>query len=385
MKTRHVLAPLVVATLIAACGGGGGTPDSAANASPGANQGRVSVLIGDDVTQNYAEVWVTVQKVATKDAADKLVVLFDDPIGKVVNLSTLPNIATLLSTSTLSAGTYHDVVITVANAVQLVNSTGAVKNATFAATGTTYDIAVDGDITVTAGATATVALDFDLKQFNLNVATNIVTPVVLYNDSADGLKGTYAEVEGRVQNVGSPTQFTLLAEHSATPITVTLANAATLYRDDTRQALADASTLRAGDNVEISGDYNSATLTVTANRVALQGANDSDGHNHGNGLSEVAGTVQSYDGGTLVLDVRKADFVPPTGTLTVANVSNAAFREGTLLTLQNAGQWIEIDGTWDGTTFTAQYVNLDDESSDTESGSDVGANSGREPEAADRS
>ena len=383
MKTRHVLAPLVVATLIAACGGGSGTADSAANASPGANQGRVSVLIGDDVTQSYAEVWVTLQKVTTKSAAGDVVVLFDDPVGKVVNLSTLPNIATLLSTSTLSAGKYDDVVITVANAVQLVSNSGAVKNATFAATGTTFDIAVDGDITVTAGATATVALDFDLKQFNLNAATNIVTPVVLYNDSADGLNGAYAEVEGRVQSVGSATQFTLLAEHSATPITVTLANAASLYRDDTRQTLADASTLRTGDKVEITGDYNPATLTVTANRVALHSADDS--HGSDNGLVEVAGMVQSYDGGTLVLDVREADFVPPTGTLTVANVSNAAFRDGTLLTLQNAGQWIEIDGTWDGTTFTAQYVDLNDESSETESGSDAGADSEREPEAADRS
>ena len=361
MKGFNKLMLVFAVSLLAACGGGGG-------ASNGGDS-TVSLLITDAVSDQYAKVWVTVQKVTAVDASGATVTLYDNPQGDVVNLSELNGVAALLNTQVLADGTYSDFQVTLASEVTLVErATGQSVVAAFNTSGQPETIPVQGSVTVAAGSATAIAIDFDLKQFTYDAASGLVTPVlVLRNDTGGALPlgntlvRTYADVGGIVGDVTDASSFVLQPEHGAAPLTVNLQSTATVYdyRDGTLGS--DTSALAPGLRVEVYGNYDATAMVVDAVRVEIKAAGGMTAGTNAPYSAKVEGLVNSYDAvnDILVLDVREADhFMPPAATLEISNVANAVFTKGSM-DLLSAGQKVEVKGDWNDPVFSAALVEIE--------------------------
>ena len=343
MKLIKLAILLVPALLLAACGGGSSTSSS----SP-----AMSVFITDNLSLDYSKVWVTVTQV-TANGPNGPVTLYDNPQGGVYNLTELHGVGALLDTQALDPGTYTDFQVTLTNDVTLVDKTGQSIAAHFNATGDPIIIDVVGSVTVGSANTA-VAFDFDLKQFSYDPATGLVTPVVLlvHQDGVRSFDRCYGEIQGYVDNIVDAQTFDLRL-HNGTIIAVTLQATATVINRSAHQVRQDTSGLVVGQHVEVYGNYDSVNLTLAAVRIKIEGRS---------GLNQVArdrveGVVQSFDGTTLVLDVREASFVPSGTTLDI-DVANVLFTKGSLSDL-SAGQWVELHGTWLDPVYTATIIEIE--------------------------
>ena len=358
MKTKtFVLASLVAA--VSACGGGGGSSGVGASSPSqvGNSTGTVSLFVMDDLTTAYSEVWVTIKNVTAIDASGNRVVVYNDATGKAVNLTRLNNVGSLLNTIVVPSGNYEHFTVTVSNAIKLINKVGIVTNATFTPTADTWTINVDGKLAVANGQVTSFALDFDLKNFTLNTDTFIVTPVVVFRESStiDALTRQEAEIHGVVQSVNSANEIELLSDDGKTTIKVNVGTSAIVFDRDQNKVASSTTALQPNTKVDVRGSYDSGTLTLTADRVTLDNSTRSSTAH----TVEIEGVVQSYTSGALTLDVKDSEFVPVGNTVSVVNVTNASFSNGTLATLQPSGQSIDILGTWDGASFTAQVIKFE--------------------------
>jgi hypothetical protein len=350
MKKLAYLALLALVALLAACGGGSGS-NSAAN-------GNVSLYVTDNLTQDYTEVWVTLHSVTTTDGTGQTVVLFEDTTGTgvVQNLRELAGVGSLLNTQSLAAGTYTDFTVTLDNQIKLVKADSTVTTATFDTTGSAqYTLTVTGTMTIAAGQNTAVALDFDLSNFTYDAQSNTVTPMVVYQDETQtqNLVRTFAEMEGHVVSIADATHFVMSPKHSGENINVTLHDSVVIYKEHASATSNDTSALQVGNEVEVYGNYDATTLTIEAVRIKV------DDETSGEHMQSAEGTVVSFDGTNLVMDIHEADFMPGADTLTV-DVSAAFFARGDSSMLIE-GARVEIEGMWDSTgmVFTVAKVEIE--------------------------
>ncbi len=341
------------ASLIA-CGGSG---------SSLTDDGTVSLLVTDNLTQDYAEVWVNIHSVSATDNNGLTVVLYEDATGQTYNLSQLANIGALVDTQSITAGSYISFDIVMANDITLVDPNGAVTNATFDQSGNPdYNVSVNGSLQVEANQATTLALDFDLQQFTYDATSNTVNPVVVQKDPST-LHQTITTLYGEVEAITSSNQFVLDPIGEGRNLNVTLHNNATVTNSATGEVLSDTSGLAINTHVSVSGNYDASTLTITASDV--QSGSDASSLTH-----EIEGIIETVNGGMLSINIHEANFMPSTNSISL-DVSNAAFSHGALNQLA-LGQKIEIKGNWDGTAFTPAVVEIegysgnrsDDESDD---------------------
>ncbi|MFQ5470198.1 MAG: DUF5666 domain-containing protein [Gammaproteobacteria bacterium] len=357
MIIRHLFLPLLLLVLTA-CGGGGSSSSvtNGENNSSVSNIGALSVMITDDMSQDYAKVWVTVLKVTAEDSTAQQHVLFEDTAGQVVNLTELNGVAALLSTQDLIAGDYSNFEITLANDVTLIDKLGQTVQAMFNATGDPKVISVPGSVTITAGGMTNIGFDFDLKQFTYDPATGLVTPVLAFLDrnQLKQISLNHGEVKGRINEIVDAQTFTIQNRFGNT-ITVVLQATATIFSEYTGKVGGDTSALSIDQKIEAYGSYDADTMTLSAISAKID---DDSGSSVFRAATEVEGVVVSFDGTTLVLDVRDADFLPSSTTMEISNVANGHFTKGSLDSLTE-GQWVEIKGTWEDPVFTAIIVEIE--------------------------
>lgn len=353
MNSKPLIIIPLIAALTACGGGGGGTPTTSLNSTQDTStgQGTVSVLITDNLTLTYSEVWVNVQSISATDANGQVVSLYQDATGQVHNLSQLVNIGALVDATTIAAGIYTSFEIILANDIKLVDNGGVITNATFDQTGNpNFTLTVTGNLTVDANQVATLLLDFDLQQFTYDAATNTVNPVVVQKDPAQ-LNQTVATTNGQVQSVTNATQFVLTPATGGANITVNLHANATVTNAGTGAVTADTAALQAGMQVSVTGNYDATALTLSASGVQI-------GSNTVVIRHEVEGVVTAFDGSNLTMDVKEATFLPSSNTLAIANTSNSVFSAGSLSMLA-VGQKVEIKGDWDDASFTAAIIEIE--------------------------
>jgi hypothetical protein len=339
---------VLMALFIIACGGGGGSSLDIA-----ADTGTVSVFITDDLTQDFEKAWITIQRVVIADSGGTEYTLYEDNQGRVFNLLELSGVGALLNTSTLPAGTYIRVRITVANEITLVDRAGQTTIARFSPSGTQYTIQANGNLSVMQGQSTAFGLDFDTKQFTYDPQTNLVTSVVIFKaeEELNSLTAMYAKVKGYVTEVVNSSKFKIQLKNSGAVVTATLHASGVVFDENTGATATDTSLLRSGQEVEVYGDYDPASLTIVAISVKIEKSSRT-------GQAEAKGVVTAINGTTLTLDVREAEyFVPPSGSITV-DISQAIFSKGSLSMLA-VGQWIEVKGSWDGSVFTAGVVEIE--------------------------
>lgn len=345
MKNRAFILLPLIASLVA-CGGDGVTTNGAASST-----GTVSLLVTDNLTLSYSEVWVNIRSITATNANNQSVTLYQDATGQTHNLSQLANIGALVDTQSVAPGTYTSFQITLANSITLTDLNGIVTHATFDQSGNpAYVMTVPGGLTINANQATTLALDFNLQQFTYNAATNTVTPVVIQKDHRT-LHQTIATTRGQVQTVVSPTQFILTPATGGANITVNLHSSVMVISSSTGAVTTDTTALQAGMSVKVAGSYDANTLTITAASVLI---------NDGALVirDEIEGIVTFFDGATLTVDVKEASFTPDSNTINVTNFDIAKFSRGTLALL-GVGQKVEIKGSRENDNFSAAIIEIE--------------------------
>ncbi len=337
-----ILLPLIAS--LAACGGNDSTATRA-------NTGTVSLVVTDNLTLAYSEVWVNIRSIAAIDANGQSVILYEDLTGQTHNLSQLVNVGSLVDTQSVAPGTYTSFKVTLANAITLVDQVGMVTNATFdQSSHATYTIRVPGGLTVDANQNVTLALDFNLERFTYNAITNRVTPDIVQKDHRK-LHQIMAKTKGQIDTVVSPTQFILTPASGGAKITVNLHSSATVINHRTGVATTDTSGLESGMLVKVTGSYDVATLTITAAAVVIKESSAAV-------RDEIEGKVIFFDGATLTVDVEEGSFTPDSNTMNIINFETAKFSRGTLSML-SVGQQVEIKGVVVDGYFSAAIIEIE--------------------------
>lgn len=345
-RTLFILTPMVLA--LAACGGGSGSSDTTGQTA----SGTVSLVVTDNLTLDYAEVWVVVEQITATDNAGNTVNLYQDATGQAINLSQLVNIGALIDTQTIPAATYTQFTITLANKISLVAAVGGAQtNAAFDQTGNpSASFSASGSLVVAADQSTSLVLDFDLARFTYNATSNTVAPTIV--QSTTPLNQTLANIQGQVNTITNATQLTLTPASGGATITVQLHAQATVVNSLNNTVATDFSGITAGQSLIVSGSYDPATLTLTARNV-LHGSSQGITARH-----EVEGIIASFDGANMTLNVDEASFIPGSNIIDIANTANAFYSTGSVALL-TVGQKVEYKGSWDGATFSALFGEIE--------------------------
>ncbi|NOZ70197.1 MAG: DUF4382 domain-containing protein [Deferribacteres bacterium] len=276
---------LALAGLLYSCGGSE-TATTATGTTPAAG-----VYITDDVTDTYAQVIVTIYKVEFVKAADKsAVTAFESTEGLTYDLSELSGVLDKLGT--LPEGTYSGVRITVGEELILVDKNGVQvsPNPTFSenawTTCSSGKCVIDIPGAANVAGTDRVVLDFDLKQFVYDPATNTVTAKVVLD--ADGseyksyqeIKEDDYELKGIVRSITTGGfELTVLKADFIPGSNVVTVSAGDNVRftcddDDERPAcgISAITDLQVGMKVEVDGTWNGTGFVAT--KVEVDGDDD---------------------------------------------------------------------------------------------------------------
>jgi hypothetical protein len=378
LRKKVKFASVLLASALAVACGDSTTSDNATNANTGSSnsgneasasaEGTVSILITDNLTDQYTKVWVRVLSVSLLAADGTEVSVFDSAEGQLYNLRELASVAELLTSADVPVGAYRGVSITVANDAQLVDTSDQTIDAKFSLDATSKTFRIPAKLDVKADDASALAIDFDLAKFTFDPATGLLRAkiVVKHEHEMGDLEHVGARLVGTVSKVEDGDTFVLVTRQrkGQRALTVNLSANAVVGDPATGGSAADTSLLEVNDHVAVQGSFDPATLSVEAESVLIHEAPVGGGRPHGSGddpampgRAHVVGVVKSFDGQTLVLDVKGANFMPAGSELAISNVANAFFAHGSLESLA-AEQHVEIKGSWDGTTFTAKAINI---------------------------
>ncbi|HJV60437.1 MAG TPA: DUF4382 domain-containing protein [Albitalea sp.] len=354
MKNLRLLLPLAVltASVLVACGGGGSSMPAATPQSV-----HLRTFITDNLAQDYAQVWVQVQKIEAVDASGARVVLYDGAAAgapATVDLSQLASVGQLLSQTSVPVATYRRIDVTLADTVTLVPRDGSpALHASLGGHGSPVTIPVE--LELDTGIASSLLLDFDLARFVYDPATNSVLPVVTRRAEGDVDKflRNQAELHATVVSVGADS-LVVDDRHLGAGITVQLAVDAVIFDESTHRAVA-LSTLAAGTRIEAHGvlQPKAQPTDPTVVRTALVRIDSSAQQGDATAQAEGGGVVTAVNTSAangvtttlLTVELHDADFMPGAGTITV-DASQAVFSHGTLADLA-AGVAIEFHGTRD--------------------------------------
>ncbi len=302
---------LFLATLtlgVVGCGGGGG--GSASNADAG-------FFATDNLSDNYDGVWVTIRKVQLRKADDSFVTIFDNAIGKVINLRALNDGAEryeFFGEDSVPQGTYtglrveldRDVVLYPTGATVGLNR---VFDDAYGADRARLDLIFGSAKTVGPGGLNFIC-DFDLSAWE-DVGGEIRN-AILDDSPGNGMNNPdrheNEDYDGRIANLnGTAPNFTFVLTSESNNKLEVETNSDTVVFNNSGQPNP---TLTNGNRVEVRGKFNPATGKLLATSVKIKGSGDDDEF-------EVKGvpSLASAAGRTFKVSTRECDGFIPGGTL----------------------------------------------------------------------
>ncbi|RMF94453.1 MAG: DUF4382 domain-containing protein [Nitrospinota bacterium] len=348
---------LLLPLFLWSCGGGGGGGSSQPQASTPPAQVATSLFVTDRSADEFAQVFVTVKRVALK-RADQTHLLFDDASGIPLNLLELAGEKRLLGVAPLPPGRY-EVVITVDNMVTLVEKDGTTREGHFTQDGD-FSFNGNGEVTV-AEDSPEVVLDFDTRSFDFDPDSGVITPAVTVSPPASATLPFSGKLEGVVMEVTDATNFSLQLEHSTQTVTATLLPGATVLDEASGQTSTTTDLLEAGQKVEVRGDYQPATLHIDAFTVKI------DSHRAAPPPSDyvkVEGNIISMGENSFTLGIHEAKGFIPTGGSIEVQVDTSTFihedHTHTPLTFADLqpNQMVEVKGTLEGGSILADVIEV---------------------------
>lgn len=364
-KWLGVMSALVMVALLSfGCGGGGG----------GATGNRVNVFVTDNLRTGYSAVYARIFQIELI-GPDRTVTVFSDSGGRDVNLLRLndgtQNLYLLMGAANVPAGvTFNQVRVVMGNTMNALR-TGQ----------TNYDVlTVQGVSAGTNRVSRTInlspprsfssgenfCLDFDLAAFVLagsNVTPVIVdiTPGGISSDDRhveDEYKGTVSGLTGTSPNFS----FTINTLNGALAVQTTNATAIFNSNGTPNPQLAN------GSVVEVEGIFDVTANVLRAWKVKIKVGGDIDDPHEAEG--RVMNTNEA--GNWFVLNAFETEgFFPPTRDFRVNVTDTTIYRADNGAPLTKAeffamfagktASHVEVEGTFNGTEFTARKVKVDDE------------------------
>jgi hypothetical protein len=379
MKQYGLGAIIALATVIsiAGCGGsGGGTPT--------AGTGRLQAFAADDFRDDHQQIWATIYKVELLDASGAAVTVFEDAVGKSMDLQLLHDNAgprfAFLSDVAIAVGTYTQVRLTMGPEITRfpVGSTTGIKTP-FAASLTRnaagnvlYTSTLDMPTVIAEGVTSKLVIDFDLPHFVL--ANGAVTPKVKRGDDStlsDKSRHHDEDYHGTITGLTgtAPVQsFTLTNGVWKTEVSVDASTVVFFEKNQSSPALAN------NLFVEVNGTFDTVTGVLKATKIKIEDKS-SGGQTNGRGIPEVKGLVTAPSTTTRSFTIaitESDDFVPTQSTVNVVVTDTTVFRahRGVILTeaeyfaTLGAVSIAEVKGTYNAATntLTATLVKSESES-----------------------
>jgi hypothetical protein len=375
---------LAAVVSIAGCGGGGGGTTSGGT-------GRLQAFAADDFRDDHHQVWATIYKVELLDATGAAVTVFDDAVGKSMDLQQLHDNAgprfAFLSDVAIAVGTYTQVRLTMGPEITRfpVGSTTGIKTP-FAASLTRnaagnvlYTSTLDMPTVIAEGVTSKLIIDFDLPHFVL--ANGAVTPKVKRGDDStlsDKSRHHDEDYHGTITGLtgSAPVQsFTLTNGVWKTEVSVDASTVVFFEKNQSSPALSN------NLFVEVNGVFDSVTGVLKATKIKIEDKS-SGGQNNGRGIPEIKGLVTAPSTATRSFTIavtESDDFVPTQSTVNVVVTDTTVFRahRGVMLTEAEyfAGLGVtsiaEVKGSYNAATNTLTAVMVKSES---ESDSDDDSN-----------
>ena len=368
---------LAAVVSIAGCGGGGGGTTSGGT-------GRLQAFAADDFRDDHQQIWATIYKVELLDATGAAVTVFDDAVGKSMDLQQLHDNAgprfAFLSDVAIAVGTYTQVRLTMGPEITRfpVGSTTGIKTP-FAASLTRnaagnvlYTSTLDMPTVIAEGVTSKLIIDFDLPHFVL--ANGEVTPKVKRGDDStlsDKSRHHDEDYHGTISGLSgtAPVQsFTLSNGAWKTEVSVDATTVVFYEKSQSSPALSN------NLFVEVNGVFDSVTGVLKATKIKIEDKS-SGGQNNGRGIPEVKGLVSAPSTATRSFTIAVSesdDFVPTQSTVNVVVTDTTVFRahRGVLLTEAEyfaslgATSIAEVKGTYNAATntLTATLVKSESES-----------------------
>jgi hypothetical protein len=368
---------LAAVVSIAGCGGGGGGTTSGGT-------GRLQAFAADDFRDDHQQIWATIYKVELLDATGAAVTVFDDAVGKSMDLQQLHDNAgprfAFLSDVAIAVGTYTQVRLTMGPEITRfpVGSTTGIKTP-FAASLTRnaagnvlYTSTLDTPTVIAEGVTSKLIIDFDLPHFVL--ANGEVTPKVKRGDDStlsDKSRHHDEDYHGTISGLtgAAPVQsFTLSNGAWKTEVSVDATTVVFYEKSQSSPALSN------NLFVEVNGVFDSVTGVLKATKIKIEDKS-SGGQSNGRGIPEVKGLVSAPSTATRSFTIAVSesdDFVPTQSTVNVVVTDTTVFRahRGVLLTEAEyfAGLGVtsiaEVKGSYNAATntLTATLVKSESES-----------------------
>jgi hypothetical protein len=368
---------LAAVVSIAGCGGGGGGTTSGGT-------GRLQAFAADDFRDDHQQIWATIYKVELLDATGAAVTVFDDAVGKSMDLQQLHDNAgprfAFLSDVAIAVGTYTQVRLTMGPEITRfpVGSTTGIKTP-FAASLTRnaagnvlYTSTLDMPTVIAEGVTSKLIIDFDLPHFVL--ANGEVTPKVKRGDDStlsDKSRHHDEDYHGTISGLSgtAPVQsFTLSNGAWKTEVSVDATTVVFYEKSQSSPALSN------NLFVEVNGVFDSVTGVLKATKIKIEDKS-SGGQSNGRGIPEVKGLVSAPSTATRSFTIAVSesdDFVPTQSTVNVVVTDTTVFRahRGVLLTEAEyfAGLGVtsiaEVKGSYNAATntLTATLVKSESES-----------------------
>jgi hypothetical protein len=380
MKQFGWMAAVALATVvsIAGCGGGGG------GATQNSATGRLQAFAADDFREDHQQIWATIYKVELLDASGAAVTVFEDAVGKSMDLQLLhdntgPRFA-FLSDVAIAVGTYTQVRLTMGPEITRfpVGSTTGIKTPLAAsltrnaAGNVLYTSTLDTPTVIAEGVTSKLVVDFDLPHFVL--ANGEITPKVKRGDDttlSDKTRHHDEDYHGTITGLTgtAPVQsFTLTSGAWKTEVSVDASTVVFFEKSQSSPALAN------NLFVEVNGTFDTVTGVLKATKIKIEDKS-SGGQSNGRGIPEVKGLVSAPSAGTRSFTVaitESDDFVPTQSTVNVVVTDTTVFRahRGVLLTeaeyfaTLGVASIAEVKGTYNAATntITATLVKAESES-----------------------
>ena len=367
---------LAAVVSIAGCGGGGGSKTG--------GTGRLQAFAADDFRDDHQQIWATIYKVELLDASGVAVTVFEDTVGKSMDLQLLHDNAgprfAFLSDITIAAGTYTQVRLTMGPEITRFpkGSTTGVKTP-FAASlqrnaagNVLFTSTLETPTVITEGVTSKLVIDFDLPNFILT--NGEVTPKIKRGDDstlADDSRHHDEDYHGTISGLTgtAPVQtFTLTSGAWKSEVSVDASTVIFYEKSQSSPALAN------NLQVEVVGSYDTVTGVLKASTVKIEDKSQ-NGQSNGRGLPEVKGLISqaSVTGRSFTITIADSnDFVPTQSTVTVVLTDTTVFRakRGVLLTEADyfaslgATSIAEVKGSYNAATntLTATLVKSESES-----------------------
>ena len=367
---------LAAVVLIAGCGGGGGTQSG--------GTGRLQAFAADDFRDDHQQIWATIYKVELLDASGAAVTVFEDVVGKSMDLQLLHDNAgprfAFLSDIAIAVGTYTQVRLTMGPEITRFPKGSATGVKTPFAASLTRDAAgnvlftstLETPTVIADGVTSKLVIDFDLPNFVL--ANGAVTPKVKRGDDStlsDKSRHHDEDYHGTITGLTgtAPVQsFTLTSGAWKTEVSVDATTVVFYEKSQSSPALAN------NLFVEVNGTFDTVTGVLKATKIKIEDKS-AGGQTNGRGIPEVKGLVTSPSTATRSFTIaitESDDFVPTQSTVNVVVTDTTVFRahRGVMLTeaeyfaTLGAASIAEVKGTYNAATntLTATLVKSESES-----------------------